>query len=163
MTKTYDAVEDRNLSDQSYRGVFGHGQRERSTLSEFLNPFSGEAISPEWLTDVLKKLEKISVYQKDWYSYGSEPIHRSSIQSALQIIENIIPLNPPPPSVGPTPSGGVQIEWNEKNFAIEIETHPNNTVSVYFEEGEDYDEQEYDLHTAIRVIHKLVSRLKEIG
>lgn len=109
------------------------------------------------LAPVFKRFEAISNLPQNWDSYGSEPPSKTALDAARKILlyffnargEQSIPYN-----IVPLSGGGIQMEWKNKDKAIEIEVEigPNLAFSYLqisspganreFEEKDDVSEYE---------------------
>jgi len=74
-----------------------------------------------WLMQTLKSLAKLLNLPPNWDSYGALPIDSGCAEFALSILIQIMGDPTPPPSIVPTVSGGVQLEWHMKGIDLEIE------------------------------------------
>jgi hypothetical protein len=73
----------------------------------------------------LKRLEAISVLQKDWDSYGSEAPTEAAIFAARKFIAELNRIQKEAPFfITAIPNGGLQMEWQGSTGALEIEIDP---------------------------------------
>jgi len=83
-----------------------------------------EATRPDIL-EALKRLEAISVLQKDWDSYGGEAPAGAAIFAARKFIADLDRIQKAAPFfVAPIPDGGIQMEWQGRAGALEVEIAP---------------------------------------
>ena len=63
----------------------------------------------------------------------------------LKILVAVLDDCTPPPSVVPTWSGGVQVEWHRNNLDFEIEADPQGGVEYFFRgPDEEHEGQAWD-------------------
>jgi len=78
---------------------------------------------PAWLPFVRKQLEAIAALPEGWDSYGGASPDPRLVWGAQSLIECLAQApGLPQPHVNPTPSGGVQFEWEvgDRYFEVEI-------------------------------------------
>jgi hypothetical protein len=79
---------------------------------------------PEIL-EALRRLEEISSLQKDWDSYGAEAPAKAAIFAGRRFIASLDRLQKAAPFfVAPIPDGGIQMEWQGQDVALEVEINP---------------------------------------
>ena len=96
-----------------------------------------------WFTAVLQTIYSFRYLPLDWDSHGAQPIHISTISTAMMLLDEIIQEDTPQPYVFPTPNGGVQYEWHTKRVDMEIEIRDHSTIAVLYE-GPDGEECGWD-------------------
>ena len=94
-----------------------------------------------WL-EAAGRLEEISRLEPNWDSYGADPITKTAIERALELLNHLrqlmagvvgeayLPLN-----IAPIADGGVQLEWQHQNRQLEIEIAADGTMSSFTVEG----------------------------
>lgn len=87
-------------------------------------PTSRAVHVPSWMISILPKLNSLLRLPPNWNSYGSAPVSTLAIQRAYQFLLHALPPSTPTPSIVPTPSGCVQLEWHQDDIDIEIEFQP---------------------------------------
>jgi hypothetical protein len=78
---------------------------------------------PSWLPFVRKQLEAIAALPEGWDSYGGASPDPRLVWAAQSLIECLAQApGLPQPHVNPTPSGGVQFEWEvgDRYFEVEV-------------------------------------------
>jgi hypothetical protein len=80
-----------------------------------------EAVSePKWLREVLSKLTSLLKLPAGWDSYGAPAPSWDAAMFALTVLDSVMRPSTPSPSVVPTSTGGVQLEWHINKMDIEI-------------------------------------------
>ena len=80
---------------------------------------AGEA--PPWFGAVAARISEILDLPPNWDSYGGHEIDPDCIRAALWLLFRIMRDDTPAPSVVPTSTGSVQLEWHESGLDVEIE------------------------------------------
>ncbi|MBV8193882.1 MAG: hypothetical protein JOY64_29445 [Alphaproteobacteria bacterium] len=82
---------------------------------------SFEAVSePKWPREVLSKLTSLLKLTDGWDSYGARAPSWDAAMFALAVLDSVMQPSTPSPSVVPTSSGGVQLEWHVNKMDLEI-------------------------------------------
>jgi hypothetical protein len=117
---------------------------------------------PVWISPLVEQLEAILGLPEGWNSYGAARIDGKTAVRAVRLLLKVAGLTTPAPSVVPTPSGGVQLEWHERDIDLEVELTPQGQVSMHYADdltGEDWDEDiTHNLSPLARVLTELTSR-----
>ena len=91
---------------------------------------------PEWFTETLQALEHLSTLRDNWDSYGARPIKDDTIFMALDLAYRTLPYDADAPIVVPTSDSGVQLEWSDDGYELEMRVRPNGEISAFrFDEG----------------------------
>ena len=78
---------------------------------------------------VFNKLSDLMSLPANWDSYGGQPVTVTAAVSALRLLVDVQWMGPLP-SVAPTASGGVQFEWGGDDEGVEVNIHPDGTLTV---------------------------------
>lgn len=95
--------------------------------------------APTWMVSILPKLNLLLRLPPNWNSYGSAPVSRHAIHRVFHFLLHGLPSTTPAPSIVPTPSGCVQLEWHQDHIDIEIEFHSAG-IECSIEDGVSSDE-----------------------
>lgn len=79
----------------------------------------GEATSV-WQSQVLPKICQYLDLPKGWDSYNGQPLKSETGMFVLKILNSVMTPQTPIPQVIPMPDGGVQLEWHENQFDLEL-------------------------------------------
>ena len=112
------------------------------------------------LTPIIRRLNELLGLQRNWDSYGADPIKLVSVETALDLLSVVIDYGTPLASIVPTPEGGVQLEWHIRGVDLEIEIDAFGRPHAYFSDGEDDTEWEADLSTNLRPLHMAMSLIR---
>ena len=117
-----------------------------------------------WLPEVLAQLQAIAVLPEGWDSYGASSPDINKLKAAWCLLLCLCEdTGLPRPHVNPTPSGGVQFEWElgERYFELEIVAERAATYlycddDAHLEETGDVFEEE-SLEPMLAYIRKVAS------
>ena len=106
---------------------------------------------PAWLVPTVEILCELLSLQENWDSYGAPPVASRNVQTALEVLSDIMRDDTPMPQVIPTSRGGVQLEWHTRGIDLEIETISPFKLDVLCEDlrtGEKLEEEVwlFDMH-----------------
>jgi len=98
---------------------------------------------PQWTIEeqydqIFNKIGQLINLPKDWDSYGGNVINEDCIGHAVEILKHLIELRDrtgislPVPFVAPLSSGGIQIEWEERERYLELSLVPDASNIEYF-------------------------------
>lgn len=80
---------------------------------------------------VYEKLAEIAKLEYDWNSYGSPPIHKDVIEWARSFYDKLtLSIDP---YVLPTPRGGIQFEWHNEKYDLEIELCCDGSLGILWD------------------------------
>jgi hypothetical protein len=74
----------------------------------------------KWQITVLSKVLEFTKLAPDWDTYGSPPLKWDAGLFALAVLNQVMLRRTPIPQVVPTPGGGVQVEWHDRQLDIEL-------------------------------------------
>ena len=80
-----------------------------------------------------RQIRQISMLPADWNSYGARPVSIQAINEAIRAVSYLSASHMPIPDAVPLPSGGVQLEWRDSVFDIEIRVDSNGFCHVSVE------------------------------
>jgi len=82
-----------------------------------------------WLPDALARLTHLTELGANWDSYGGDPVTADALAQTRALINMLSAWHAVapnlPPQVVPVPDGGVQIEWHENGYDLDVEIHPD--------------------------------------
>ena len=85
--------------------------------------------APTWLKEVVRRISvaaAIAVKEPRW-----RPITETVLISSLRALRSVMIVDSIRPSVTPTPEGGLQFEWHEADWDIEIEVEPDGSIDTW--------------------------------
>lgn len=87
---------------------------------------------PDWLYSVLDKLQSIAMLPPDWDSYGGAPLTFDAALASLYFLARFLPESAMEPSVVPSSTGGVQLEWHRHAGDLEVSFSPDGSYTAFF-------------------------------
>jgi hypothetical protein len=78
--------------------------------------------------DCIESLNNLRNLEPNWDTYGAPAIAPESIDTAIRLARFLPDHAMPEPSVVPTSGGGVQLEWHQGGFDIEVEFLPSGEI-----------------------------------
>ncbi len=114
--------EDETLSEQRVR-----------TWSVMWMGTAATASSQPWLADALSELRSLALLETGWDSYGGDPIAPVVADRVARLLRILAREPYPRPSLVPTTSGGVQLEWygSVAELSLEVES-PIREVTLFY-------------------------------
>lgn len=97
----------------------------------------------ERLRPLQLRLQAFLRLEDNWDSYGAKPVHRANAEAAIRLLQSLVRANGPLPSLVPTVTGGVQIEWRAGGRALDLEIiAPSRFVMIFEDPSHDILEEE---------------------
>jgi hypothetical protein len=90
---------------------------------------------PSWLSETVNSLNLLLALKENWDSYGAHRINSKTAITAIQILLPIMQEGTPPPSIVPTPSGNIQLEWHRSGIDLEVEVNASGKYSISYEDA----------------------------
>jgi len=113
--------------------------------------------SPRWLPDTVNSLRRLVSLAPNWDLHQAPSIDMDSVVGAMELLVLVMRANTPAPSIVPTTTGGVQIEWHRKGVDAEVEVRSRERFHLFTSEAEGETEQEivWDLTPLVEVIDRI--------
>ncbi len=108
-------------------GVFDEVLSDRPRTGFLLEV--GEDGAPGWLTEVVRCLN-IAV-DAARAEPGWQPITYTAVIRSLEALRDVMSVDSARPSLTPTPEGGLQFEWHDAGWDVEIEIEPDGRVETW--------------------------------
>jgi hypothetical protein len=98
-----------------------HGTSARLVrIDDFRRRYVPEETSAPWQPVVLDRIERLLKLRQGWDSYAAVPIAHDAGMFALVVLNNVMGPRTPTPTIVPTSTGGLQLEWHEKGIDLEV-------------------------------------------
>jgi hypothetical protein len=75
---------------------------------------------PDWIDDVVDKLNELARLSKDWDPRGSMPVAFDDAKAAVEFLNRVMRFDSPAPAITPLPSGGLELAWSVGGVALEV-------------------------------------------
>lgn len=82
------------------------------------------------VTDPIKRLDHFSLLEPNWDSYGAAAVD----PAVVELMRRAIWAFQVPPTVVPTNSGGIQLEWHTKTLDIELAIYPDGHAEFFLDD-----------------------------
>lgn len=102
--------------------------------------------TPSWLPDSVHDLNYILTLKENWDSYGAHKVQPKTAVTAIQIMLAVMKGKTPVPSIVPTPTGSIQLEWHKYGIDLEVEIAASGNYSISFEDETGQAESWEDEH-----------------
>ena len=122
-----------------------------------------EGEEPAWVEPSLNALAESLELPTNWDSYGSHRVGLNSVVSAGQALCLIMRSDTIPPTVVPTPGGGIQLEWHTRGLDLEIEVSPLGRAYIFCHDQTEDTRWEGDLSFNLSRIQDVTARLSRHG
>ena len=121
--------------------------------------------SPLWEHGALSQLASIVLLQKDWDSYGADPIGWSRVQQAFGLLHSVMDDRTPPPVLVPMTNGSIQLEWHVLDVDLEVELLSDTSIAVWYKDRlgqlEPFDQVlHYDVTPLAGILGELARRAR---
>lgn len=92
--------------------------------------------NPLWEDGTLLQLASIMLLQKDWDSYGAEPIEWSKAQQTFILLHSVMDDRTPAPVLVPTANGTIQLEWHVFGIDLEVEMLSDTNIAIWCKDSQ---------------------------
>jgi hypothetical protein len=113
------------------------------------------------LEPIRDRVEHLLTLAQNWDSYGGRSIDPMTVAHTVRVLAEVMENQSPLPTLVPTHSGGVQIEWHQGRVDLEIEVVSPSTVVVDFADlvtGESWEEEVTTDFRRVKEAVQVVSR-----
>lgn len=100
--------------------------------------------TPSWMHPIADRIRRFQRLEPGWDSYGAPAVATAAIDRIIDLLESVAIGDTPPPSIAPTSDGGVQVEWHERGFDLELRTDDQGRLFAFFEDhrtGDTWDDE----------------------
>jgi hypothetical protein len=91
-------------------------------------------IAPTWLPDAIRRVIELSLLQKDWDSYGGEPLQSGSVMAFGLLITELGQTIQTQPVISLNGDGGLVLEWENEQASLVYVASADTTAQVYYAE-----------------------------
>jgi hypothetical protein len=107
-----------------------------ATLARAFTRFSREYAEPEqkWQIEIQNQLVEHVQMPEGWDGYGAPAPTMDAAFFALLILSKIMRVRSPIPHVVPSSTGGIQLEWHEKDIDLELHISAPYRCEMWFQD-----------------------------
>ena len=87
-----------------------------------------------WISEAVDSLNSLLALEENWDSYGARKVSLETALSTIVLLNSVMDDRTPPPSIVPTPSGNIQLEWHRSKIDLEVEVTPSKTYFISYED-----------------------------
>lgn len=109
-------------------------EREFDSAEKMFGDGIGWTVSDLWFAPVRNSIRELLSLAADWDSYGASRVEPAFAASATTLLQTMMDAETPIPSIVPTASGGVQIEWHVNGIDLEVEVESTSRINVLYED-----------------------------
>ena len=133
--------------------TLGESQKKK----EFAEPnflFISVSGPVSWISEAVDSLNSLLALEENWDSYGARKVSLETALSTIVLLNSVMDdrtkypqiwkveiwkskllrRRTPPPSIVPTPSGNIQLEWHRSEIDLEVEVTPSKTFFISYED-----------------------------
>jgi hypothetical protein len=114
---------------------------------------------PDWAKSTVDEFFRLLDLRPNWDSYGAPAIHATSVETAMSLLLEVMHDDTEPPTVIPTSSGGVQLEWHARGIDLEVEVGPTGSIQVYGRDHQTNEEWSGSLPGQTQSLGRALARL----
>ncbi len=99
-------------------------QRDYSVVSESYceTPTSRQIEWPApWLTECVMRIHQLQDLKANWDSYNAFAVNEYSVHRTIQIVQQLARITDAAPTVNPTPTGNLSLNWSSGNDQLELD------------------------------------------
>lgn len=116
----------------------------------------------DWTEQVRARLFELMQLPAGWDGYRAKPVSRENAVFALSLLSAVMNQRMPVPSIVPTVSGSLRIEWHTLRGDVELRINRPNSVHAWFSCVDEEDEPEVDLTFDFKIVSAWLNDIKEI-
>jgi hypothetical protein len=117
------------------------------------------ATAPRWQAETLARVTALLKMRAGWDSYRALPVRHDAAMFALTILENVMRSSTPSPSVIPSASGGLQLEWHVNDIDLEIHVLEPYKGEVWWYDHSTGGESTHELTADLSTLRAPISKL----
>jgi hypothetical protein len=88
----------------------------------------------KWQIEITERICDYASRSSGWDGYAAPPVKWDAGMFALNVLNSVMQNRTPLPQVVPTPVGGLQLEWHEKNIDLEIHVTAPYEIELWFQD-----------------------------
>lgn len=101
------------------------------STTKVARPAAGEA----WRAAIRQRLSEFVRMPSNWDGYGAPVVSAAVAALAFAVLEDVMRPGVPLPHVVPSSTGGVQIEWHERDIDLELHVAGPYNFELWFEDS----------------------------
>jgi len=160
-TDTLDlaAVVSPGLTERDWRPTKAPAVVSRIRCIRRRSATSTEIERAPWLQVAADRVAELLNLPENWDSYGAKQVNVELAVSSLNLLSQIMRNGTPVPSIVPTNSGGIQLEWHRNGVDLEIELISPRKFGVLFVDRVSGEERDEVISSDLRMLARAIARL----
>ena len=160
--------------DEDKVDVFRFDNPTDGILGVEVSPVAGDAPSPprdrrvrptihgDWLAEAAGQLSAIQNLSDGWDSHGAARPRVQVVRNAASLLTSLVSAaDIPKPHINPTPSGGVQFDWEAGGRYFEIELIDPYVAHYYYQDRDAAEESEGTIYSG-ELLLELLEYLRRV-
>ncbi|TXL69379.1 hypothetical protein FHP25_39210 [Vineibacter terrae] len=107
---------------------------------------------PDWMREVLARLNQVARMPENWDTYGAVPVNQRTLEHSLLVLTKLMPASRYLPRILASTHGGVLLQWDDGRRELEISVDAPMRGSVYYTDHESGDEDEEQLSLDLKPV-----------
>jgi hypothetical protein len=122
------------------------------------------ATAAPWMEEVMTRMKELARLPANWDSYGARPVKPECLRYAIhEVLQACMHGATPAPSVVPTNTGGVMLEWHRGDIDLEVRVETPGEATVYYADATSSEEKELLLDRSAGPLASLLWKLTQRG
>jgi hypothetical protein len=113
-----------------------------------------------WMRSVFPAVQEFLRLPKGWDTYKGAPLQLDTGTFALQLLYDVMTPRTPVPLVAPTPAGGIQFEWHQPDFELELCVAAPYDCELSYRDRTAGDEDTFVLTTDFSLLTRMMKKLQ---
>jgi hypothetical protein len=127
----------------------------------WVNEFRKTDAHPQarWQAQILPALCRFLELPDSWDSYGGQALKLDTGMFALKILNDVMGTQTPIPHLVPIASGGIQFEWHENDFDLELTVSAPYEYELWYQDHRSGASESIPLSADLSPLTKQMARL----
>jgi hypothetical protein len=113
-----------------------------------------------WIGSVFPAVQEFLRLPVGWDTYNGVPLKLDTGMFALQLLYDVMNARVPVPLVAPTSGGGIQFEWHQDGFELELCVNAPYDCELSFRDQATGEEGSFVLTTDFKLLTRMMMRLQ---
>jgi hypothetical protein len=111
-----------------------------------------------WIAEVATRFAELLTLPRDWDGHGAGPVAPANVEAAGRFLAGVMAPSTPAPTIVPTSSGGLQVEWHRGGFDVELLFGDDESPLLYVAEvdsGREWEGSPIEGFAEFELAHRL--------
>lgn len=87
--------------------------------------------APHWLRDIAQRLDELTDFPTGWDGHDARPMTEDAVVMMLHVLQQVATPGVPVPDMVLSPEGGLQVEWHQGGWDVEIEVRASGDIEAW--------------------------------